>query len=205
MTRQFASIVYLLLALTLASASHAAGLAALDQPAPLFTLTDASGKEHSLADYHGSFVVLEWVNYDCPFVHKHYSSGNMQKLQKKYGGKGVVWLSICSSARGRQGYFEGKELTNRIALEKAVPAAYLIDQEGKVGTQYGARTTPHMFVVDPKGILIYAGGIDNIPSTDIDDIPKATNYVQEVLDAAMAGSTVITKASRSYGCSVKYN
>jgi peroxiredoxin len=178
--------------------------AKVDQAAPNFTLLDSEGKKHSLSDFRGKYVVLEWVNYDCPFVGKHYNSGNMQKLQKEYTDKGVVWLSICSSAPGKQGYFEQKELHERMKKENAVPTAYLIDADGAVGKTYEAKTTPHMYAIDPSGILIYAGGIDNIPSTDREDIGKATNYVQIVMDAALAGKTVPVKSTRSYGCSVKY-
>ncbi len=172
--------------------------------APLFTLKDSEGKEHSLADFKGKFVVLEWVNYDCPFVRKHYRSGNMQKLQKTYTEKEVAWLSICSSAPGKQGYFEQPELKERITQGKAVPTAYLIDASGDVGHKYDAKTTPHMFIIDPNGILIYAGGIDDTPSTDVADITTATNYVQTTLDAAMADKEVRVQSSKPYGCSVKY-
>ena len=178
--------------------------AKVDQPAPNFTLLDNNGKKYSLSDFKGKYVVLEWVNFDCPFVRKHYNSGNMQSLQRTYTEKGVVWLSICSSAPGKQGYFEGEQLNERIKKVKASPTAYLVDADGTVGKTYEAKTTPHMYVINPEGVLIYAGGIDNIPSTDIDDIGKATNYVQNVMDAALAGKTVPVKATRSYGCSVKY-
>ena len=173
-------------------------------PAPAFTLKDVLGKEHSLADFKGKFVVLEWVNYDCPFVRKHYRSGNMQTLQKTYKEKGVTWLSICSSAPGKQGNFEQAELKERIAQANAVPTAYLVDASGDVGRKYDARTTPHMFVINPEGVLIYAGGIDDTPSTDVDDIKTASNYVRAALDAAMAGREVAVRASKPYGCSVKY-
>ena len=176
----------------------------VDELAPDFNLVDSNGKQQSLSEYRGKYVVLEWVNYDCPFVHKHYSSGNMQKLQNSYRAKDVVWLSICSSAPGKQGHFESEDLKERMAEEKAAPTAYLIDSDGKVGKMYDAKTTPHMFVINPKGILIYAGGIDDTPSTDVNDIPKAKNYVQAALDEALAGKSVSTKGSRSYGCSVKY-
>lgn len=176
----------------------------LDKPAPGFTLTDSEGKEHSLADFKGKYVVLEWVNYDCPFVRKHYRSGNMQQLQKTYRDKGVVWLSICSSAPGKQGHFELDDLKERIAEEEATPTAYLIDADGIVGKEYEAKTTPHMFVINPEGNLIYAGAIDDIASTDRDDIDKATNYVKAALDAGMAGEPVVVQSTKSYGCSVKY-
>ena len=174
------------------------------QAAPSFTLRDATGNEVSLTDYQGKFVVLEWVNFGCPFVRKHYDSGNMQALQKTYTDKGVVWLSICSSAEGKQGYYAGSDLTKHLAKEKAVPTAYLVDSEGTVGRAYGAKTTPHMWVIDPKGVVLFAGGIDDKASTDTDDIATATNYVRATLDAAMTGKPVGVKSAKPYGCSVKY-
>ncbi len=174
------------------------------QTAPAFRLVDSQGKDHALSDFKGKFVVLEWVNYECPFVGKHYRSGNMQELQKEYTAKGVVWLSICSSAPGRQGYYEGTDLTRRITEMKAVPTAYLIDANGDVGQLYGAKATPTMAVVDPTGKLVYEGGIDDIASTNIEDIPRAHNFLREVLDAALAGKPVPLTSSRAYGCSVKY-
>jgi len=174
------------------------------EAAPTFALKDVVGKEYSLADLKGKFVVLEWVNFDCPFVRKHYNSGNMQKLQKQYTEKGVTWLSICSSAEGKQGHFEMSDLKARIAKEKAVPTAYLIDESGDVGMKYEAKTTPHMFVINPDGVLLYAGGIDDKATTDTDDIASATNYVRAALDAAMAGQEIKVSASKPYGCSVKY-
>jgi peroxiredoxin len=193
-----------LLLLSFSSPGTAADPAAVGAPAPTFTLADAGGKTHSLTDFRGKYVVLEWVNFGCPFVRKHYDSGNMQALQKFYAGKGVVWLSICSSAPGKQGYFEGKELTERIATEKSMATAYLVDKEGAVGQAYGAKTTPHMFIINPQGTLIYAGGIDDRASTNREDIKGAVNYVRETLDAAMSGKPVKVSTSRSYGCSVKY-
>jgi peroxiredoxin len=172
--------------------------------APDFTLPDASGKSHALADYRGKWVVLEWVNYDCPFVKKHYGSGNMQKLQRAARDKGVVWLSINSSAPGKQGHFEGDALAQRMAAVKAVPAAYLQDPEGKAGRLYKAKTTPTMFVINPEGKVMYAGAIDDKPSTDQEDIAKAKNYVQTALDAAMSGKPVEPASTTSYGCGVKY-
>lgn len=174
------------------------------KPAPGFTLTDSNGKTHSLSDFKGKFVVLEWVNFDCPFVRKHYASGNMQELQKTYTGKGVVWLSICSSAPGKQGHFAGSELTDRIKEERAVPTAYLVDDDGTVGKRYEAKTTPHMFVISPEGTLLYAGAIDDTPSTDRDAIATAKNYVRSALDASLAGKPVAVSSTKSYGCSVKY-
>ena len=187
-----------------ASGSAAADKAEVGAAAPGFILPDVQGTIHSLKDFKGKYVVLEWVNFDCPFVQKHYRSGSMPALQAGYTAKGVVWLSICSSAPGKQGYFEGDELKERIAEEKAAPSAYLVDKEGTVGRAYGAKTTPHMFVINRQGTLIYGGGIDNIRSTDTDDIAKATNYVRAALDAAMDGKAVAVSSSAPYGCSVKY-
>lgn len=178
--------------------------AAVGQSAPDFTLRDNEGKAHSLSSFKGKFVVLEWVNFDCPFVRAQYNSGNMPSLQRTYMGKGVVWLSICSSARGKDGYFEGSELKSHMEQMKAVPSAYLIDAEGEVGRLYSAKTTPTMFVVDPHGILIYAGGIDDTPTTNAAEVAHSRNYVREALDLAMAGKPIEVTYSRSYGCSVKY-
>lgn len=176
----------------------------VDKPAPDFTLVDTNGKKHSLSDYKGKFVVLEWVNFGCPFVKKHYNSGNMQNLQKMYTKKGVVWLTICSSAPGKQGYYEGGEINAILEKKKAAPTAYLLDPEGTVGKMYGAKTTPHMYVINPEGLLIYAGGIDDKRSTRLKDVETAHNYVKAALDAAMAGKPVPTKTATPYGCSVKY-
>lgn len=173
-------------------------------PAPDFTLKDVAGKSHTLSAYQGKWVVLEWVNYDCPFVRKHYGSGNMQKVQKAARAKGAVWLSVNSSATGKQGYFEGAALAKRIADEKADVDGYLIDSDGKVGRMYKAKTTPHMFVVNPEGVVVYAGAIDDRPSTDKADVDGARNYVQAALEAGMAGKAVETASTPPYGCSVKY-
>jgi peroxiredoxin len=179
--------------------------ASIDKPAPNFTLVDISGKKHSLADYKGKYVVLEWNNWDCPFVKKHYSKGNMQQLQKTYGKKEVVWLTICSSGPGKQGYYEADAQKEKVAKSKSEATAYLIDSEGTVGKMYGAKTTPHMFVINPDGVLMYAGAIDDKPSTKTSDIEAANNYIQSCLEAALAGKDVETKTSTPYGCSVKYN
>lgn len=154
--------------------------------------------------YEGSFVVLEWVNHGCPFVKKHYKSGNMQKLQEGYTAKDVVWLSICSSAPGKQGYCSADEAQEISAEKKSACSAYLMDEEGTVGRQYGAKTTPHMYIINPDGNLIYQGAIDSIRSTDPSDVRKADNYVAMALDAAMAGEPVESASTRPYGCSVKY-
>jgi peroxiredoxin len=178
--------------------------ATVDAPAPAFALTDQNGTLRSLSDFKGKVVVLEWLNFGCPFVRKHYDSGNMQKLQKEYTAKGVVWLSVISSAPGKQGYFEADELRKRLATEKAVPTASLIDADGTVGKAYGAKTTPHMFVIDTDGVLVYSGAIDDIPSTDVEDVARAKNHVSASLDALMAGNEVPVKSTKPYGCGVKY-
>lgn len=172
--------------------------------APEFTLPDAKGEKHSLSQYKGKWVVLEWVNYDCPFVKKHYESNNMQKMHKMARDKGAVWLSINSSAPGKQGNFEGAELTKRIAESKAMPTAYLLDPDGKVGKEYKAKTTPSMFVINPAGLVVYAGAIDDRPSADPEDVVGAKNYVEVALTAGMAGKPIETASTQSYGCSVKY-
>jgi hypothetical protein len=193
------------LAMAAAAIPAAAGAAAVvGQPAPDFALVDSNGARHSLSDLKGKVVVLEWVNFECPFVGKHYGSGNMQKLQKAYTGKGVVWLSVNSSAEGKQGYFAPAKINALMKEKGAAPTAYLIDTEGTVGRAYGAKTTPHMFVVDPKGAVVYAGGIDDTPSTDQADIATAKNFVRAALDEALAGKPVTTASSAPYGCSVKY-
>lgn len=174
------------------------------QAAPPFSLTDTTGRKRSLADNAGKFVVLEWVNFDCPFVRKHYDSNNMQKLQKAYTAKGVVWYSICSSAEGRQGNYAPEKINELLKQQNASPTAYLLDPDGSAGRAYGAKTTPHMYIVNPKGILIYMGAIDNNPSTDITETKNPVNHVQKALDEAMAGKAVSQPSTKSYGCSIKY-
>lgn len=172
--------------------------------APDFTLVDSYGTVHKLSDYNGKFVVLEWLNHGCPFVRKHYNSGNMQSLQKKYTAKGVIWLSIISSAPGKQGHCTPEEANEMTAVKNASPTAVLLDGQGVVGKLYGARTTPHMFVIDPERNFIYSGAIDDRPTTDVDDISGATNYVANALDEAMSGKPVTVAAKQPYGCPVKY-
>jgi hypothetical protein len=178
--------------------------AVVGQPAPELSAPDTTGATRSLSDYRGKFVVLEWVNFECPFVGKHYGSGHMQKLHKDYTGKGVVWLSVNSSRTGSQGYYASDKVNALLKQKGAAPTAYLLDTAGSIGRAYGAKTTPHMFIVDPRGTLIYAGGIDDTPSTDQADIATAKNFVSKALDEAMAGKPVTTASSQAYGCSVKY-
>ena len=187
------------------TAAAAATTAAIDQQAPDFSLTGIDGKTYKLSDFKGKYVVLEWNNLDCPFVKKHYGSGNMQALQKKYTDKGVVWLTICSSAEGKQGFYQPAALQEMTKERKLSSTAYLRDADGTVGKEYGAKTTPNMFIVNPEGVLIYAGAIDDKPSPDPNDIPGATNYVAACLDASMAGKAVATKTTVPYGCGVKYS
>jgi AhpC/TSA family len=173
--------------------------------APDFSVTDAQGKTRSLAEFKGKTVVLEWNNPECPFVKKHYNaSTNMQTQQKAATSAGVVWLSINSGAPGKQGALDGAAATAKIAALQAAPSAYLLDPQGKVGQAYGAKTTPHMYVIDGSGVLRYAGAIDSIPSADASDIPAATQYVSQALAELKAGKPVSMAVTKPYGCSVKY-
>ena len=172
--------------------------------APEFSGTDTHGQTHKLSDYQGKFVVLEWTNNGCPYTKKHYTSGNMQALQKQWTGKGVVWLTVLSSAPGQQGYMSAAQETAYLAEEHATPTAALLDPQGVIGHLYSAKTTPHMFVIDPTGKLVYEGAIDDHATTDASDIPASKNYVTAALTAATAGQPVATAYTRPYGCSVKY-
>jgi len=174
------------------------------ETAPEFTLTDSKGASHKLSDFRGKLVVLEWLNHECPYVKKHYSGGDMQKLQKEYIAKGVVWLSIISSAPGKQGHRTGPQADADTKDKNAAPTAVLLDPAGEVGQKYGAKTTPEMFVIDKEGKIIYAGAIDSIKSINSADIAKAENHVRQALDAALAGKPVSTPKTQPYGCSVKY-
>jgi hypothetical protein len=173
-------------------------------PAPSFTATTSEGKTLSLADYKGKTVVLEWLNYGCPFVKKHYNGKNMQALQKEYTGKGVVWLSVISSAEGKQGFSSPAEAEKDRGEHDSHATAVLLDKEGKLGKLFGAQTTPHMFVIDPKGLVAYQGAIDDQPSTDLATLKVAHNYVKDALDAELAGRAPATKQTKSYGCGIKY-
>jgi len=172
--------------------------------APEFTLTDTAGAGHSLSQYKGKYVVIEWTNFGCPFVRKFYESGHMQTLQEKYTRRDVVWLTICSSAPGTFGYLAGAELTRAVAHAKLNATAFLIDSDGAVGRLYGAKATPQIFVIDPSGVTIYAGGIDSKPTLDSADITGATSYVARALDAALAGEDIRQPTGPIYGCAIKY-
>jgi hypothetical protein len=174
------------------------------QPAPDFTLTDSTGKSHKLSGFKGKTVVLEWVNFECPFVRKHYDSKNMQALQEAAQKDGVIWLSILSSKKGKQGYLEAAPLDERRKKEGSNASAILMDADGKVGTLYGAKTTPHLYIVNESGILVYQGAIDNTPSTDVEDVKGAKNYVTAALADLKAKRPVATPTTKPYGCGVKY-
>jgi peroxiredoxin len=174
------------------------------QPAPQFTLIDCCGETHSLADFKGKTVVLEWLNHGCPFVQKHYVEGNMQKLQKKYTGEGVVWLSIVSSAPGKQGHMTAEDAKKTAEEKGSAATAVLLDEDGKVGQLYAAKVTPELFIINPEGALVYAGGIDDKKSTDPADIATSTNFVAQALDELLAGKPVSMAKTAAYGCSIKY-
>ena len=177
---------------------------AVGKPAPVFSGKGSDGKTYNLSDYKGKFVVLEWYNKDCPFIHKHYDSGNMQKLQEAYTGKGVVWFEIASNAPGKEGYMTPAEADTNRGKVGSKATATLLDPNADIARLYSAKTTPHMFVIDPRGILIYQGAIDDHNSADADDIPKSKNYVAQALDESMAGKPVTVASTHPYGCSVKY-
>ncbi|TAG00540.1 MAG: thioredoxin family protein [Burkholderiales bacterium] len=193
-----------LLAATLAfAAAHAADVG---KPAPDFTLTDVNGKTVKLADFKGKHVVLEWTNPNCPFVVKHYGSSNMQTLQKDKTAKNVVWLSVNSTAKSHTDYMAPAALSSKMIGEwKAAPTGLLMDESGAVGKSYQAKTTPHMYVIDPKGTLVFAGGIDDKRSANPADIKGAKNFVRAALDESMAGKAVSVPTATPYGCSIKYS
>lgn len=191
-----------LVLLSFAALAHAAALPGA--PAPAFALIDVNGKRVSLDDFRGRYVVLEWNNPACPFVRKHYGSGNMQALQKRFTADGVVWLAINSTAAGHPEYLKPEQQAAWIRQQGAAPTAALLDADGKVGRAYGARTTPHMYVIDPNGRLQYAGAIDDKRSTDPADVKTANNFVRQALTELRAGKPVSVASTPPYGCSVKY-
>jgi hypothetical protein len=188
----------------LAFAAGARAAPSVGQAAPDFTIADATGKPVKLSDYRGKFVVLEWTNPGCPYVRKHYNSGNMAATQQDAVAKGAVWLSINSTETSHGDYMEPAKLVAWVKERKVNPTAMLMDVEGTAGRAYGARTTPHMYIVDPKGRLVYAGGIDSIPSASASDIPKATNYVKQAMAEVASGKPISAATTRPYGCSIKY-
>lgn len=189
------------LALAPTSAFASADLGAV---APAFAGTDSHGKSWSLAELKGKVVVLETTNVDCPYVRKHYNSGNMQTQQREAAAKGVIWLTVAASAAGMEGYVTADQANAIVARYKAAPSAVILDPQSKIARAYGATVTPHMYIIDAQGTLVYKGGIDSIVSTDVDDIPKATQYVRVALDQVLAGKPVAQASTRPYGCTLKY-
>jgi peroxiredoxin len=196
----------LLLAGTAAALVPAAAWASPDlgKPAPAFAATDSNGKSWSLADLKGKVVVLETTNHQCPYVGKHYSSGNMQAQQREATAKGVIWLTVAASAPGEEGFVNASQANDLTKSRNAAPTAVLLDPQSKIARAYGATVTPHMYIIDTAGILAYKGGIDSIPSADTADIPKAKQYVRLAVDEVLAGRQVAEASTRPYGCSLKY-
>lgn len=198
--RSFAAIF----AFCLFTAGSAFATAEVGKEAPGFTLPDQHGNSHSLSDFKGKYVILEWLNHGCPFVVKHYQSGNMQKLQKKYTDKNVVWLSIISSAPGKQGHMTGEEIIAYNEANNVAATAVLLDPDGKVGRAYDAKRTPEMFIINPEGMLVYHGAIDSERGRNIDTIEKAENYVVRAMTELLEGKPVSKPLTQPYGCTVKY-
>ena len=197
---------YFILALGLLLVLVASAIAVrIGDPAPDFRAVDSNGKHQHLADYKGKYVVLEWHNQGCPYTKKHYESGNMQRLQKEWTDRGVIWLTVVSSAPGKQGYVTASEENTYLQQVKAAPTAVLMDPTGAIGHMYDAKTTPHMFLVSPQGTLIYNGAIDDRPTTDLNDVNAAKNFISAALNEATTGKPVRVPTSRPYGCSVKYS
>jgi len=190
---------------TLLRARRVWAAAKVGEPAPAFTATASTGASVSLADYRGKVVILEWTNHDCPYVRKHYETGNMQALQKETTAEGTVWLAIISSAPNEQGHVTPSQANELTASRKAAPTFVLLDPKGTVGRLYGATNTPHMYVVDKGGLLVYAGAIDDRPTSRRADVPGANNYVRAAFQAVAAGQPVKTPVTRAYGCTVKYS
>jgi peroxiredoxin len=176
----------------------------LGKPAPAFSAVDSNGKSWSLAELKGKVVVLETTNQDCPYVRKHYGSRNMQTQQREAAAKGVVWLTVASSAPGEQGHVTAAKANELTKTRNAAPTAFLLDPQSRIARAYGATVTPHMYIVDAAGLLVYRGGIDSIPSSSVSDVPKAKQYVRVALDEVLAGKPVSEASTRPYGCSLKY-
>jgi len=196
--------ILFLAAAFMAVAAAARAAVEVGAPAPDFSVTDIQGKTHTLSDYKGKTVVLEWVNPECPIVGKHYNSGNMQNLQKSATSDGVVWIAINSGAKGDQSDYDEARAAAWLKKHNAAATAYVRDQSGKIGKLYGAKTTPHMYVIDGNGTLVYNGAIDSIRSGNPNDIPKAENYVAAALKAVKEGKAVAKATTQPYGCNVKY-
>ena len=199
-----AKLLTALLAIAGSSALFAADSPGVGTNAPDFSLTDSKGKTQSVSQYKGKYVVLEWFNPECPFVKKHYGSGNMQKLQEDFTGKGVVWLTIDSNAPGFEGYLTAEQANAKMAEWKTKQSALVLDPDGKAGRSYGAKNTPHMFVINPEGKIVYEGAIDSKATPNPSDIANSTNYVKVALEESMGGKTVSNANTKPYGCSVKY-
>jgi len=197
--RRLLSLAFILAASTLPALAVAPGT-----PAPDFKGTDSNGVQHTLSEYRGKYVVLEWANQGCPYDRKHYLSGSIESQQREWTAKGVVWLSVISSAPGEQGYVTPSEENTYLKTMHAAPTAALLDPTGAIGRLYEAKTTPHIFVIDPTGKLIYQGALDDKPTTEQADLKGARNYLNETLTAAMAGKAIPVASTRPYGCSVKY-
>jgi peroxiredoxin len=193
-----------LLTIAASSALFAADSPAVGTNAPDFSLTDSKGKTQSVSQYKGKYVVLEWFNPECPFVKKHYGSGNMQKLQAEFTGKGVVWLTMDSNAPGLEGYLTADQANAKMAEWKTKQSALVLDPDGKAGRSYGAKNTPHMFVINPEGKIVYEGAIDSKATPNPSDIANSTNYVKVALEESMGGKPVSNANTKPYGCSVKY-
>jgi peroxiredoxin len=197
-------LLTVLLTIAASTALFAADSPAVGTNAPDFSLTDSKGKTQSVSQYKGKYVVLEWFNPECPFVKKHYGSGNMQKLQAEFTGKGIVWLTIDSNAAGKEGYLTAEQANAKMSEWKTKQTALVLDPDGKAGQSYGAKNTPHMFVINPEGKIIYEGAIDSKATPNPADITSATNYVKVALDESLSGKNVSTANTKPYGCSVKY-
>ncbi len=193
-----------LLTIAASTALIAADSPAVGTTAPDFSLTDSKGKTQTVSQYKGKYVVLEWFNPECPFVKKHYGSGNMQKLQEEFTAKGVVWLSIDSSAPGLEGNLTAEQANAKMTEWKTKQTAFVLDPDGKAGRSYGAKNTPHMFVINPEGKIVYEGAIDSKATPNPSDIANSTNYVKVALEESLAGKTVSNANTKPYGCSVKY-
>jgi peroxiredoxin len=174
------------------------------KPAPAFSAVDSNGKTWSLAELKGKVVVLETSNQDCPYVRKHYNSTNMQTQQREATAKGVVWLTVASSAPGEQGFVTAAQANDLIKTRNAAPTAFLLDPQSRIARAYGATVTPHMYIIDASGMLVYKGGIDSIPSSSVSDVPKAKQYVRVALDEVLSGKPVTDASTRPYGCTLKY-